>query len=722
MTAEKQPLTSSRLTAARKNRDNKYLECKLAALKAVARAANGCDNPQDLFAELDAKGHDTSQLGKDAPVKLTPAHRRGKLSEATREWLSQNGHGLDAIDKSDPDACNAAARDAEDKDNKSVPADVRLFLHHHELKILSKDEVNEMIKTKSQAHTEQRTQRRKDARMLRFFQSISCSVNAYEELGIDFNAPDFNAALLGPRPEKLKERIEILRQRGFHDVEKLLKTAPAVFATTMIESGKLDSVLEYFQKKGFEVAAIGMQFWCVSLDYENRIKPRFEAMEALGQKLTLWPLRLKDEDFNAYLNRKRDEKEKKETVQERREAASLAALQAAAAEGLPLIASDNKSGKRGVYRKPNGCQAVYEGTNLGFHLTEEVAALAYNRHVEAVKATIDAEAMLEVTQLGLVLTKSNAAKSGYKGVYGPRKDSNKKPFEAILKVQVAGKKQGMNKSLGYFETALSAAVAYAKAETELRPPPPLPPASGEEGKMFLDQAREEGLRLVTSSASKTGYFGVSKRPGCIYAYSATLRRSEEERTLGNYMTPEEAAISLARHYAQKRNELIEKQSELRADAVKEAEERNARTPKPTRKRARSAEGEDKPRAKNKPVQPFYDKELTRPAHEAFPMMKDAAKWAGLNGQTTIGRSCEERKVAGRHPVTQDPVFWKRLDPVVTERPAPTTERISNMNKERLTSVLKGQGQHDEGMTVQKMREFLKQSLEKTPDLSSRFRR
>ena len=97
------------------------------------------------------------------------------------------------------------------------------------------------------------------------------------------------------------------------------------------------------------------------------------------------------------------------------------------------------------------------------------------------------------------------------------------------------------------------------------------------------------------------------------------------------------------------------------------------------------------------MQPFYDKELTDPAHEAFPMMKDAAKWAGLNGQTTIGRSCEGRRVAGRHPGTHRPVFWKRLDLVVTERPAPTTERISNMNKERLTSVLKGQGQHDEGV-------------------------
>ena len=97
------------------------------------------------------------------------------------------------------------------------------------------------------------------------------------------------------------------------------------------------------------------------------------------------------------------------------------------------------------------------------------------------------------------------------------------------------------------------------------------------------------------------------------------------------------------------------------------------------------------------MQPFYDKELTDPAHEAFPMMKDAAKWAGLNGQTTIGRSCEGRRVAGRHPGTHRPVFWKRLDLVVTERPAPTTVRIASMNQERLTIVLEGLGRHVEGV-------------------------
>ena len=45
----------------------------LAAVKAVA---DGRDNPADLFAELDANGHDTSQLGKDAPVHEADSRTR----------------------------------------------------------------------------------------------------------------------------------------------------------------------------------------------------------------------------------------------------------------------------------------------------------------------------------------------------------------------------------------------------------------------------------------------------------------------------------------------------------------------------------------------------------------------------------------------------------------------------------------------------------------------
>ena len=718
VSAEKPPLTSSshprpaggKVGGKRESR-KEYAKRILAALKAVA---DGCDNPVDLFAELDANGHDTSQLGKDAPCTKADSHVRGELSEATRAWLSQNGHDLDAIDKIDRDDCEAAARDAKAKKNTGVLADVRLFLHHHKLDILSDDEEDKMIMEKSDEHVQQRTQRREDARKKIFFESTRRRLDVYNELGINVNAPEFNAVLLGPRPEKLKERVELVRQRGFVDTARLLRMAPNVFATRMIESGKLDGLLEYFEEYGIDRKTIEGQFIYVSLDFESRIKPRFEELTALGQKPMLWHLGKSDEEFADFLVKKRDAKVKKETVHERREAAASAALQAATAEDLPSLASSNKAGKRGVYKKPTGYQVVYEGKNLGFFEFEDQADIAYRRCVEAVKADIDFEAMLEVERLGLVLTKSNA-KSKYRGVYG-HKASNKKPWEAVMKVD------GKNKSLGYFETPLSAAVAYAKEDMELRPPPPLPPASGKEGQSFLDLARVEGLRLITSPASESGYLGVSKRSGVINnPYSATLGKSDGEEVLGKYSTPEEAAITLARHYAQKQKDLLQKQSELRAHVEKNAMEKNARRPKPKRKRAPSPEGKGKPRAKKKPVQPFYDEELTQSAHKAFPMMIDAAKWAGLSGSETIVRSCLKRKVAGRDPATQRHVFWKRLDPVVIEKPTPTTERIGRMNQERLISVLEEQGRLPaEPMTVKSMRQFLVQLLEEDPKLCSRF--
>jgi len=413
--------------------------------------------------------------------------------------------------------------------------------------------------------------------------------------------------------------------------------------------------------------------------------------------------------LNALVGKKPDEKEMRETEHGCYEAA----LQAAATESLPSRASNNKTGKRCVYARSNGFQVVKNGNHLGFFKTMEEAELCYNRYVEAERASIDRMARLEVEKLGLVLEESRTSSSGFKGVSGPRKMASEKPYMAVIKVG------GKNMTLGYFATAFSAAVAYAKKKMELVPPP-LPPASGEEGQRFLDQARAQDLHLITSSASKTGYVGVTKRQGCITKpYEAKLGKSDEDLSLGCYSTPEEAAIVLAQYYARKRKERMEKQTELCALIKTNAMERD----KPMRKRARPCDGEGKPIPKKKPVQPFYDKELTNPAHEAFPMMKDAAEWAGLKGDSTIGRSCKYGTVAGRHPDTHHHVFWKRLDPVVVEKPEANTERIAWMNKDRLISVLGELGQPAaEYTTVVTMRERLVQLLEENSDLLSRFRR
>jgi len=694
----------------------KQLERLLLTVRVIAKGRDTV-TADEVFAELRAKGHDTSQLGKNAPIPRVRVHVQGKLSESTRAWLSQNGHDLDNIDKSEQRACEAAVRDAADKKNESVRADVRLLLHDLEFQILSKGEKTRMLEIKAEEHGRRREQRQKDANKNHYVENMKAIFDVLSELDIDVNSREFNPVVLNARPKQLKERIEILRQLGFVDIAKLLTTAPHTFVTTKIESGEVGRTLEYLKEHGFGVSSVEGKFVCVSLHLEKRIKPRFAVMKDLVEKPKLRHLMTSAAVFNAFLRKKRHEKEMRETEHERYEAAASAALHAAAAESLPSRASSNKTGKRGVYAQPNGFQAVKNGNNLGFFKTMEEAELCYNRYVEAEIASIDEMARLEVEKLGLVLEESRTSSSGFKGVSGPRKKANEKPYMAVIKVG------GKNMTLGYFATAFSAAVAYAKKRMELEPLP-LPPASGEEGQRFLDQAHAQGLRLITSSASQTGYLGVTKRCGCITKpYEAKLGRSEEKPSLGCYSTPEEAAIALAEHYAQKRKERMEKQTELCALIKTNAMERDKRMPKPTRKRARSRDGEGKPIPKKKPVQPFYDKELTNPAHEAFPMMKDAAGWAGLKGDSTIGRSCKDGTVAGRHPDTRHHVFWKRLDPVVVERPEATTERIASMKKDRLISVLEELGQPAaEYTTVFTMRKRLLQLLEENSDLLSRFRR
>ena len=131
-------------------------------------------------------------------------------------------------------------------------------------------------------------------------------------------------------------------------------------------------------------------------------------------------------------------------------------------------------------------------------------------------------------------------------------------------------------------------------------------------------------------------------------------------------------------------------------------EKNARRPKPKRKRAPSPEGKGKPRAKKKPVQPFYDEELTQSAHKAFPMMKDAAKWAGLSGSETIVKSCLKRRVAGRDPATPEaqpqtqqdlrPRFSPEHAQFSPERPGPPRpqSRPGELREQRLEELRKKQ--------------------------------
>ena len=65
--------------------------------------------------------------------------------------------------------------------------------------------------------------------------------------------------------------------------------------------------------------------------------------------------------------------------------------------------------------------------------------------------------------------------------------------------------------------------------------------------LTADEARAaavaEGLELVPSTRSKTGFKGVSKSGG---RYKVEITESGKSRRLGNFATPEEAALCYAR--------------------------------------------------------------------------------------------------------------------------------------------------------------------------------
>jgi hypothetical protein len=66
--------------------------------------------------------------------------------------------------------------------------------------------------------------------------------------------------------------------------------------------------------------------------------------------------------------------------------------------------------------------------------------------------------------------------------------------------------------------------------------------------LTADEARAaataEGLELVLSAKSKTGFKGVSKDGG---KYKVEITENGTSRHLGNFATPEEAALCYARH-------------------------------------------------------------------------------------------------------------------------------------------------------------------------------
>jgi len=131
--------------------------------------------------------------------------------------------------------------------------------------------------------------------------------------------------------------------------------------------------------------------------------------------------------------------------------------------------------------------------------------------------------------------------TGYKNV---NYDRGNNKFKA--QVRVAGK----SVSLGYFDTAEEAAIAYARSEygradaAKLLQPRAAPTAAGAEA---IRQAAREGLTL-TASSNSTGYKGVCYRPKerGSKKYKLKVKVGRKDVHLGYFATAEQAALFYAR--------------------------------------------------------------------------------------------------------------------------------------------------------------------------------
>ena len=250
------------------------------------------------------------------------------------------------------------------------------------------------------------------------------------------------------------------------------------------------------------------------------------------------------------------------------------ALRQAEAEGLTLLRTESTStGYKGVSFNRNMKTKSYHArvqrggkdVNLGRFATAEEAALSYARSPEAQAAVAAAQTAAAAAQAaaaappapppmraeealrlaeveGLTLRRSESSSTGYWCVSFNSGGRYTKPNQA--RVQRGGK----NVHLGSFATPEEAALCYARSpegRAAAAAPPPPPPLTAEEA---LRQAEAEGLTLLRSGSSSTGYKGVRFNSGGNYTKpnQATVWRFNKLASLGYFTTSEEAALHVAR--------------------------------------------------------------------------------------------------------------------------------------------------------------------------------
>ena len=204
------------------------------------------------------------------------------------------------------------------------------------------------------------------------------------------------------------------------------------------------------------------------------------------------------------------------------------------AEGLRLHTSGRRgtsTGYKCVYPYRKRFKVLVDGSSLGVYDTAVEAAVAYARHAGPPRPQVATEA----EGLRLHLSKSNS--TGYKYVY---RAGRGKRF--VLRLS-----ERPYVVLGYFDTAVEAAVAYARyvesGGMEVDAEDVKVDDDGVDcgGEDVVEEA--EGLRLHLSSNNGTGYKGVTNIRG---RFQAKVQGAHA-KDLGYYDTAVEAAVAYARH-------------------------------------------------------------------------------------------------------------------------------------------------------------------------------
>ena len=190
---------------------------------------------------------------------------------------------------------------------------------------------------------------------------------------------------------------------------------------------------------------------------------------------------------------------------------------------------------------------------LGTCATAEEAALYYARHVGAERAAAEAaearvavqqplttdEARASAAAEGLELMPSSSSKTGFKGV-----SLNGNGYQAKLmengKTRVLGTFASAEEAALYYARHVGAKRAAAEASAEARVAVQQP--------LTEDDARAaavaEGLELMPSSSSKTGFKGVIQKGA---RYKVQRCHDGKQIQQGNFATPWEAALWNARN-------------------------------------------------------------------------------------------------------------------------------------------------------------------------------